>query len=294
MNSFTIRDMQNMSGIKAHTLRVWEHRYGILLPKRKESRHRVYNNEDLKQILRVAYLYHRGHKISRIATYGQEEIRRLTLQFPDRASLIEAFINQFIETSIDFDEAEFNHIFDRLVVNVGFEEAIPKVIYPMLEKLGLLWMTNNVIPAQEHFVSNIISRKIQTATWGLPRIAQGTSQRKVLIYSPAGERHELPLLFMQYQLKKHKISSVYLGDNEKLETIRLYLQQQPFTHIYFHLITYLNDINLEDYVKSLCEGFPGQQVVISGKITIELNYTAPNLQILRSLEEVLAFGRGEL
>jgi len=293
MNTFTIRDIQNMSGIKAHTLRIWEQRYGLIMPKRKESRHRFYDNEDLKQILRVAYLYRNGYKISRIASFSSEEIKKLALQIEHHSSPYESYINQLIESSMDYNEQECDSLMDRLILNLGFEASMLKVVYPLLEKIGLLWMTSNVIPAQEHFISQVIRRKILVAINALSKLT-ATSNRKVLLFSPKGEMHELPLLFFQYYLKKHGIPTVYFGTHHDPREIRQYLKAHAATHIFFHLITYLQDCDLETYVRQLCEGFPNQMIVASGKALTGYTFTAKNLKVLKSPEEALAFGRGEI
>ena len=293
MNTFTIRDIQNMSGIKAHTLRVWEQRYGLIMPKRKESKHRFYDNDDLKQILRVAYLYRNGYKISRIASFSSDEIQRLALEIEHQGSPYESYINQLIESSIDFNELEFDRLMDKLILNLGFEVSILNVVYPLLEKIGLLWMTSNVIPAQEHFISQIIRRRILVATNQLPKLTS-RDNRKIVIFAPKGEMHELPLLFVQYQLKKHGIPSVYFGTHRARTTIGDYLLRHRATHIYFHLITYLSDCDLDTYLRQLCEAFPEQKIVVSGKIAAGVDFTADNLRILKSLEEAMAFSKGEI
>src|SRR5687767_14826166 len=146
MNHFSIRDIENMSGIKAHTLRIWEQRFQLCCPKRKASKHRIYDNEDLKHILRIAYLYHNGHKISRIAAMTENEIRSLALETKPGAENCEIFINQLMEASIDFNQVYFEKILHTSLLHFGFEKAILSVIFPLLRKIGLLWLTGHIIP----------------------------------------------------------------------------------------------------------------------------------------------------
>jgi len=167
MNAFTIRDIENLCGIKAHTLRIWEQRYQLLCPRRKAGNHRIYDNNDLKCMLRIAFLYHHGHKISSIARLNEKERNQLILSLTTGGDSTEIFINQLTEASIDFDQDMFDRILHNVILHMGFEKAIPKVIYPFLDKIGLLWLTGNVVPAQEHFASNLIAKKMHVAINGL-------------------------------------------------------------------------------------------------------------------------------
>jgi DNA-binding transcriptional MerR regulator len=164
MQSFTIRDIENLTGIKAHTLRIWEQRYSFLKPQRKESKHRFYNNEDLKQLLCISYLYHNGYKISRIATLSPEEITEKVNAIGATEIKYETITQKLLIAAIDFNEAEFLRFLNEMIEEIGFEKCITEVCYPYLVKVGLLWDTNNIIPAQEHFSSYIIQRKITAET----------------------------------------------------------------------------------------------------------------------------------
>src|SRR5260221_12743693 len=163
MNAFTIRDIENLCGIKAHTLRIWEQRYQLLCPKRKAGTHRIYDNNDLKCLLRIAFLYHHGHKISAIARMDDKERCQLTLALGRSSDSYEIFINQLTEASIDFDQDMFDRILHNVILHMGFEKAITRVVYPFLDRIGLLWLTGNVIPAQEHFASALIAKKMLVA-----------------------------------------------------------------------------------------------------------------------------------
>jgi len=164
MQFFTIRDIENLLGIKAHTLRTWEQRYNLFVPKRKESQRRIYDNEDLKHLLRISFLYHNGWKISKIASLSREkiadEIQIAELNTKDHKS----FVLKMTEAAIDFDELKFVNVINDITQKIGFEKCIAEVCYPYLQRIGLLWITNNVIPAQEHFSSYIIQNRIIAET----------------------------------------------------------------------------------------------------------------------------------
>jgi MerR family transcriptional regulator, light-induced transcriptional regulator len=287
MQTFSIRDIENLSGIKAHTLRVWEQRYGLIMPGRKESRHREYNNEDLKQILRVSYLYHQGHKISNIARMSTEDVITLSLQYNNYSSF-EVFVNQFFEASLDFDEEGFEKVLNVLFLQLGFENAFIHVLYPYLNKLGMLWMTGNVLPAQEHFSSNLIRKRIIIAIDSLT-IEHDAKSEILLLFTPTGEFHEIPLLLSHYFLKKNGYSVVYFGINTSIEDLKNYAELNPSFQLYFHLLTNFTDKDPENYLKLLCSAFPAKKIFASGPVFKEnLNYSN-QVKIILSLKELSEF-----
>ena len=289
MNTFSIKDIENLSGIKAHTIRIWEQRYNIFHPKRKESKHRFYDNEDLKQILRVSLLYHNGYKISRIAALKEDQIKELTLNH-HISNPYDLFITQLVEASIDFDQERFEKIFHNIILYFGFEKSFLNVVYPFLVKIGLLWVTGNIVPAQEHFASNIIRKKIILATDGLesPNIH---SHHKVIIFAPHEEYHELPLLLMQYLMKKNGIPNVYLGSGKSLKDLNDYVDSHKPTHIYCHIVTNLTEYSSDELAQKLCAHYPELQIVLSGPFVSQVTISQRNLKVLKSLEDILEFGR---
>ena len=200
MNHFTIKDIENLSGIKAHTLRIWEQRYQLFIPKRKESKHRYYDNEDLKHILRISQLYHNGVKISKIAQLPASSIRSMAMEQYIGKQNADAYIHRLIEASIDFDEERFEELFEQALKQFGLEVTIIDVMYAFLERIGLLWLTDHVIPAQEHFASNIIKRKIISALDAL-KTKPSPSSGTYVLFTPEGEQHEIPLLLNHYLMK---------------------------------------------------------------------------------------------
>lgn len=291
MNAFTIRDIENLCGIKAHTIRIWEQRYQLLCPKRKMSNHRIYDNNDLKCLLRIAFLYHHGHKISALARLNEKEICKLTLTLTREGASEEIFVNQLTEASIDFDQELFENILHNVILHMGLEKTITRVAYPFLEKIGLLWLTGNVVPAQEHFASTLITRKIHVAINGLnaPSPSNDPGQKIVLLFTPKGEFHEIPLLYMQYLMKKSGIFTVYLGKDIGLEELEYYCRQKPVTHLYFHLVTHLLRYEPNDYIRRLTGLFPDKHIVISGWLGHSLRHISAGVRVLNSLEEMQAF-----
>jgi DNA-binding transcriptional MerR regulator len=285
MNNFTIRDIERLSGIKAHTLRIWEQRHGLCFGKRKESQHRYYDNEDLKQILRVSFLYHNGYKISKIAHLSKEEIHKIATTNLSEYNY-DLAINQMIEAGVDYNCVQFEQIIRHTSLQLGFEKAILKVFYPFLEKIGLLWITEHVIPAQEHFCSFLIQKEIMVAINGLGT-ARLKNDQTVIIFAPEGELHDIPLLVAQYILKKHGVKTVFFGSDTSIGQLEYYCRHKPVTHLYFHFITNFLIREPEEYLTCLSEKFPEKKIIGSGPALQFAHKHAANVKILRSMDEII-------
>lgn len=292
MQQFTIKDIENLTGIKAHTLRVWEKRYGIGTEKRKESLHRLYDNEDLKQMLRVSFLYHHGFKISQIAEMSEEELVDHAVNVPIEGHHA-SFINQLVEASLDFEQTRFEKLLHTIILHNGLEKAMVEVIFPFMQKIGMLWLTGHAIPAQEHFSSHLIQKKIILAIDGVDVPVKRTDCR-VLLFAPTGEMHEIPLLFMQYLLKKKGVPVVFFGPNVDIDTLLVYQRAHQPTHLFCHLITNLGQLSSAELAEQLLQHFPDQELVLSGPSFRDVELSAPNVKRLRSLQDMLDFCKRKL
>jgi DNA-binding transcriptional MerR regulator len=288
MDHFTIKDIENLSGIKAHTWRIWEKRYGIINPKRKKSNHRFYDNEDLKHLLRIAHLYNNGHKISAIANMNADDV------YADTTNEAFAELNSIrllLEATIDLDELLFNETIEKSINKLGLEDCMVKVVYPYFERIGMLWMNNEALPAQERFASNIILKKIVREIDKLD-LSFDDNKPTVLLFTPPGEYHEIPLLFMHYLLKKNQFHVYYLGTDISFDTIDALIKANKTDILYLHVITNLTHDDINNYIRQITERFVNQRIVMSGKPTQFVSVRAGNLRLLRSLTEMLSFGKG--
>jgi DNA-binding transcriptional MerR regulator len=289
MNQFTIRDIENLCGIKAHTLRAWENRYNIFIARRKESQHRIYDDNDLKELLRISFLYHNGYKISDIAAMNAEAIQEAFESAIVKEDNHELFIHQMIEASISFDKEALDKIVNSLSIRIGMEKAILNVFYPFLKRIGLLWLSNNVIPAQEHFASHIIRKKIIMAIDGLELVSDGRSP--ILVFSPAGEHHEIPLLTANYFLRKYNNPTVYFGVDVSLESIRYYLDRKPVTIIFSHIVTKLENAKTDDFFNTLSKDYPGIKILVSGMAADCINHAGPNFSVITGIDKLIEFAK---
>ena len=287
MYYFTIRDIENLCDIKAHTLRVWEQRYNFFTPKRKESQHRLYDNEDLKQLLRISFLYHKGWKVSRIAQLSPAQVQAEVEKIQEAQSSYAYYINQLLEHSIDFNKDGFARGLQQVISNMGFEAAIEKVCYPLLHKIGLLWMTNHVMPAQEHFCSYMIQHKIIAETDKLPLTPAQAPQ--VVLFCPHGEYHELPLHYIHYLFRKWGWTTFYLGSNVPLDILKPFAAIEKVQYLFLHLITNFTGFTVDDYFEKLCKAFPKKTIIATGQAVMGLQRSFTNLRVLKKDEAILQF-----
>jgi len=217
MNDFTIKDLENLSGIKAHTIRIWEQRYNFLKPKRTDTNIRFYSNEELKTLLNIALLNKYGYKLCHIDRMDQEEICSKVLSLKDLQAVQERIVNDLVREMIELETDKFELILKKYIQANDLERAVTEIVFPFLEKIGILWQTGHIMPAQEHFVSNIIRQKLIVAIDGVapdPR-----KNKKAVLFLPEGEHHELGLLFLYYLLKKRGIRVIYLGANVPMSDV---------------------------------------------------------------------------
>jgi DNA-binding transcriptional MerR regulator len=286
MRYFTIKDIENLSGIKAHTLRIWEQRYQLFVSKRKESPQHFYGKEDLKQALRIAFLYHHGWKVSKISTLNADQIAEEVRKAEIGSTSYEKFIIKMIEAAIDFNEAAFLRIIDELIGKIGFEKCITEVCYPYLNRIGILSVTNNVIPAQEHFSSYIIKNKITVET---EKFQTNNQTPGVLLFSPKREYHELPLLFINYLLRKNGWSVIYLGSSITKKVLKQFIDKEELHYLFLHIVTNFPGWDADVYFEDVCRAFPTKTIVATGAATHQVQRNFINLMLLKSDKDIYDF-----
>lgn len=289
MSTYSIKDLEQLSGIKAHTLRIWEQRYHFIIPKRTETNIRYYDSEDLKLVLNIALLKDNGYKISKIATLDQEQMHREVLRLTEKNLRYPDQINALLLSMIDLDEQRFEKIIEANALKLGFENTVLNIIYPFLSKTGVLWQTGSVNPAQEHFVSNLIRQKLVVAIDGLPW-PDDDYANKYLLYLPEGELHELTLLFAHYIAKVRRNKVMYFGQNLPFDDLStIYTIHQP-EFIVTVLTTSPSGNQVQEYVNRLASLFPDATILMSGYQVIAQNIRLPqNAHIFHRIEHIISF-----
>jgi len=246
MRSYRIAELEQLSGIKAHTIRIWEKRYNLITPDRTSTNYRRYDDEQLKKLLNVSTLLSLGHKISHISLLSEKEIFRLVNESQNHAPdniICDGFINNLLGAMLKYDEAAFEKTYSASVTRFGLFDAMINVFYPLLNKIGYLWTTNEVNPAQEHFASCLIKRKLMAATDGLP--SSRKKNKKFLLSLLPGESHDISLLFANYIIRAKGHETIYLGQDVPFENIASTLKETKphFFLTFFTLSQNLNELS---------------------------------------------------
>lgn len=228
---FSIKDLENLSGIKAHTIRIWEKRYGLLKPERTESNIRYYDLENLKKLLNISILNSQGHKISRIAAYTPEELETKVREHTSGNDDHEHFINSLKVSMLNYDRNLFEHTYNSLVAESSFKEVFVEVLVPFLQNIGLEWQSNSITPAHEHFITNLVKQKLLINIERVQQVLPKDPDEVYVLYLPLNEIHEFGLLYIHYELLLKGKYSVFLG--QSVPTDNLKSVQKIFRKIHF-------------------------------------------------------------
>ncbi len=287
MNAFTIKDLENISGIKAHTIRMWEQRYNFLKPQRSCTNIRYYSNEELKTLLNIALLNRYGFKISHIDKMCQSEICAKVLSLQDQEALQERVVMALVSQMIDMQTDRFEATLQKYIKCHSLEQAIREIIFPFLDKIGILWQTGHIMPAQEHFVTNIIRQKIIVA---IDNIGPVTGESSCILFLPEGEYHEIGLLFLCYLLKKRNVRVSYLGANVPINDVESIVETIKPDYAFIHLTSVSPSFNFDRLLKNLQVKTGGITTVISGYPTHNYYKPVPDcVEFKKSFGEIVDY-----
>ena len=288
MDAFTIKDLENLSGIKAHTIRIWEQRYNFLNPSRTDTNIRFYSNEELITLVNIALLNKYGYKISHIDKMKPIEMKERILSLTQSEAQLERIVNELIECMVDLRIEDFESVLDFQISTKGIEKTITQIIFPFLERIGILWVTSRVNPAQEHLVTNIIRQKLIVGIEKTVPALQVTST--ALLFLPEGEHHELGILFMYYLLKSRGVKVLYLGANVPMRDVVYVADLKGPSFVYTHLTSVASNFNFEKFLGKVGATVSNYSVVVSGLLTQNYKKTIPsNVNLKRSLPEVMDY-----
>jgi len=287
MSTYSIKDLEQLSGIKAHTLRIWEQRYDILKPDRTDTNIRSYDDQDLKLVLNISLLKDHGHKISEISKMSSEELSNEVLLISDKQLNYPDQIHALTISMLDLDEERFEKIVSTNTLQFGFENMMINIIYPFLSRIGTLWIAGSIGPAQEHFISNLIRQKLIVAIDGqLPSLRPGA--KKYLLYLPEGEMHEISLLFANYIVRSRQNKVIYLG------------QSLPFSELGFahgihkpdYIFTVITSVpgqnEIQRYVYKLAKEFPDSKILLTGYQVVGQDIDCPdNVEIITQIKYLM-------
>ena len=252
-NSFSIKDLENLSGIKAHTIRIWEKRYSLLSPERTDTNIRTYSLANLQKLLNITLLYKNGYKISKIAEIPEEKIPILVKEHISENSVKSHAINAFKLSMINFDQTLFYNTYNNLLTTKSFREVFYEVFIPLLNELGLLWLTDTITPAHEHFITSLVKQKILINTEKLQMVEPSNKSKTFVLYLPEEEIHEIGLLYVNFEVILHGYHSIYLGPTVPLESL------VDLTKYYdnLHFISYFTVNPSKDKIADYIQSFSG-------------------------------------
>ena len=289
MNLFSISQLQQFSGIKAHTIRMWEQRYNALKPNRSEGNTRYYDNIQLKRLLNIVSLMSAGFKVSDLCVMPDEKLFTLLddhLKDPlPQDDTAEYFISQLLSAGMTLDETYFEKIFSSCVLRLGIRNTYVRVIYPMLTRIGMMWVTDKISPAYEHFISNFIRQKIFVAIDSLP--PPKSSGKTWLLLLPENEFHEMGLLFSHYLIRQSGDKVIYLGSNVPLDTLSGIKNQVNPSQLLLFVVHQSEHDKLQEYLAGLKKIFSHSKIHISGseKVTGRIN-RGNHYNLIHSVEDL--------
>jgi MerR family transcriptional regulator, light-induced transcriptional regulator len=286
MNSFSIKDLENLSGIKAHTIRIWEQRYALLKPSRTDTNIRFYDNDELKNLLNVALLNKYGFKISHITKMSSNEMREKIVGLTSNEAQQERLIVELIQCMVDMDMDSFNQSLAKQIAIKGIEKVIMQTIFPFLERIGILWQTDNISPAHEHLVTNIIRQKLIVGIdYANPYVQ---SKKSVLLFMPEYEHHEIGLLFVHFLMKSRGIQTVYLGANTPIKDLPVVLDVKKPDIIYTHITSLSSHHSYEKFVSQCKMHLANTELYVSGNFAQNYNKALPsNFHLMKTVQQVI-------
>lgn len=288
MSTYTIKDLEKISGIKAHTIRIWEQRYQFLQPQRTETNIRTYSSDELKTILNVSLLNKYGFKISHIDKMSAEQMEEKILNLNQIDAQKERVVNALIKEMVSLNMANFERQLDTYIGQKGIDKTILEIIFPFMERVGILWVTNHINPAQEHLATNVIRQKIILGIEKLPPILQYS--KRIVLFMPEGEYHEIGLLYVQYLLKQRGFYVDYLGANVPMVDLRFLSEFHKVDYLYCHLTSPAKNFKIQKFFDQLAEVSKQTPIIISGQLAQAFKGAiAGNIQLKKTLQETISF-----
>jgi MerR family transcriptional regulator, light-induced transcriptional regulator len=295
-NVFSIKDLENLSGIKAHTIRIWEKRYNVLEPMRTETNIRLYDLQSLQKLLNITLLHNHGYKISKISKFPNEKIPVLVREIISEKSVKNHAINAFKMAMMNFDQNLFFNTYNNLLAEKSFRDVFYEVFIPLLNEIGLLWQTDTITPAHEHFISYLIKLKLLTNTekiQSLEVIKQNTlHDTTFVLYLPINEIHELGLMYLNYEFILNGYKTIFLGESVPVDSLKDILK-------YFDKITFVSYITVQpskDEINNYIEQVKKEILIndqtelwLIGKMTEEINPKVlnSNIKVFDSITEIV-------
>ena len=290
-NSFSIKNLEHLSGIKAHTIRIWEKRYNLFEPERTDTNIRLYNLENLQKLLNVTLLYNNGYKISKIALLSSQEITEIVHRLTINKNADDWSIGLFKLAMINFDQRLFTKTFNDLLEQFSFSEVFKNVFVPLMNELGVLWQTNSISPSHEHFITSLVKQKIHAMCEDLQQKSTRRTDRKFVLFLPDNEIHELGLLYLQYEVLNNGFQCVFLGQSVPIESLNNLVDiGEPITFITYFTIEPTQDkikTYLETFNSEIIENIDCELWVLGYQVQFMSDEMPNKIRKFRSIDDVI-------
>lgn len=284
MSYYSIKQFSEITGITKFVLRTWENRYDFLKPERTESNIRVYTDEMLVRALNINLLLKNKYKISKICKLDDSQIAKEieNLEKNESGDLTVQYINEIIISCINFNGVKFNNIYNEGVKKFGLKKFYKDVLLITMQRIGILWLSNQVSPSQEHFLSEQIKQKISASINDV--FYKKQTGKNWLLFLPENEFHEIGLLFAKFILVKNGHNVIYLGSNVPYESLNDVVKKQKIDAVLFFAVTRSSKNNLSYTANYLSNIFKNSEYyVISNNLSINKDLIS-NLKIIESVD----------
>lgn len=289
MSQFSIKDIEHLTGIRAHTLRIWEQRYNLPKPKRTTGNIRYYDDSDLRLLLNISMLNQHGHKISSISRMSAQEISVTAVNLSLSSSNQSMHIQSLVTSMLDFDERSFEKVIGSSVLQYGLEGTMMEVVFPFMGMIGVLWQTGTLDPAYEHFISALLRQKLIVAIDGQEHKLRSDA-RNFLLFLPEGEFHELGLLFANYIIRSSGHRTLYLGTNLPLVDLEQISSKYRVDVLFTSMTTAFARPVSNGFVQELKAKFPQSVLLLTGRYFLEQTEEYPEgVHLVKSPNDLRRF-----
>jgi len=285
MTLYSIKDLEYLSGIKAHTIRIWEKRYHLLDPNRTDTNIRSYSDDDVRRILNVAMLIKNGYKISNVAAFDEAKLQSEVIRLNRNLSDPEKNIDQLLFHTVNIDTFGFEHLLEKIISELGFSKTILQVIFPFFERIGILWQAGSIFAAHEHFVSNLVRNRLIRETG---KFESSENAKSILFFLRENEYHELGLLYSNYLASNAGLHCVYLGQNLPFDDLANLLNNSEFDFVCTSFISAIEKPEMERYLANLSLVFNKNKILVAGRqLAIHKPKLPSNVVVVKSSNEFL-------
>ena len=290
-NVFSIKDLENLSGIKAHTIRIWEKRYNVLEPMRTETNIRLYDLQSLQKLLNITLLHNHGYKISKISKFPVDQIPSIVREIISEKSVKSHAINAFKMAMMNFDQTLFINTYDNLLSQRSFKEIFYDVFMPLMSEIGLLWQADTISPAHEHFITYLIKQKLLINTEKLQFTEPVKNDRIFILFLPLNEIHELGLMYLNYEFILSGYKTIYLGESVPTDSLTDVLKYFDNLTFVSYLTVQPDKNEVDKFVKDITKNILVEDTTelwLIGRLTQEINVTDldSKVKIFNSIQEM--------